>query len=101
MTRDAVSFSKLALDMFARRYIGMSIVEMQEHFKRGITSVTTLSGELEKAVNGKRLIVFIDDPDRCSLENVLEILDTLKLFLAIKNFIFIIAIDISWSYKVR
>jgi predicted KAP-like P-loop ATPase len=108
MSHDAISLAKLVLDVFARRYTGMSVGEMQQHFNAGITGVTTISERLEKAVNetieDKRIVVLIDDLDRCSLDNVLEILETLKLFLGIKNFIFVIAVDMSkiklaWSYK--
>lgn len=70
--------------------------------------MTTITEDLERVVteknDDKKIVVFIDDLDRCSLENVLEVLDTLKLFLGIKNFIFVIAVDMSkikldWSYK--
>jgi predicted KAP-like P-loop ATPase len=98
--------AKVALDVFVRHYTGISIKEIKEHFETGINNIPTISDQLEKVVNkhDKRIIVFIDNLDRCSLENVLEILDTLKLFLGIKNFIFVIAVDISkiklaWSYK--
>jgi hypothetical protein len=98
--------AEVALDIFVRRYTGISVKEIKEHFETGINNIPTISDRLEKVVNKyyKRIIVFIDNLDRCSLENVLEILDTLKLFLGIKNFIFVIAVDISkiklaWSYK--
>jgi hypothetical protein len=104
----AKNISKLALDIFARRYTGMSITAVQKHFETGVTSVSTISEKLKTLVkknnDNKRIVVFIDDLDRCSLENVLEVLDTLKLFLGIRNFIFVIAVDMSkirlaWSYK--
>jgi hypothetical protein len=50
------------------------------------------------------VIVLIDDLDRCSLDNVIKILDSLKIFLNMKNFVFVIAVDMSkiklaWSIK--
>ncbi|MFH1701319.1 MAG: P-loop NTPase fold protein [Candidatus Zixiibacteriota bacterium] len=41
----------------------------------------------------ERFIVFIDDLDRCRPEQILNILEAIKLFLDTQNFIFILAMD--------
>ena len=41
----------------------------------------------------KRLAIFIDDLDRCMPEVALEVLEALKLYLRIKNIIFIVGVD--------
>lgn len=41
----------------------------------------------------KNLIIIIDDLDRCSPERIIETLEAIKLFLAVKKTTFIIAID--------
>lgn len=41
-----------------------------------------------------KLVVFIDDLDRCSIDNTLDILEAIKLFLSINGAIFIVAADI-------
>ena len=41
----------------------------------------------------KKLIILIDDLDRCDVENSLQILSVLKLFLDIENIICIAAVD--------
>ena len=40
-----------------------------------------------------KLIILIDDLDRCSVDNMLEILESVKMFLNVNNVIFIIAAD--------
>lgn len=99
----------LAIDVFARRYIGMSLKEIKEHFTGGAAQgVKTIASEVEgliqEAIGDKRVVVFIDDLDRCSLENVLQILDAMKLFLNIKKCIFVVAVDmekikLAWSWR--
>ena len=43
--------------------------------------------------NGKKIIVFLDDLDRCSSESMLNIIYNIKLLLSVKNIIFIFGID--------
>ena len=44
-------------------------------------------------LGGKRLIIFIDDLDRCNASNILELLETIKNVLGIGNLIFCITVD--------
>lgn len=44
----------------------------------------------------KRIIVFIDDLDRCSVEKIINILETIKLFLNYKHCIFFLGCDINY-----
>jgi len=53
-----------------------------------------------------RVVVFIDDLDRCSPKKALEVLESIKLFLDIEGFVFIIGLSyktvthlISYAYK--
>jgi len=55
--------------------------------------VFTLTQELTKMTKNEKLIVFVDDLDRCSVNNVLDILEAIKLFLSSPNVIFVIAAD--------
>ena len=50
---------------------------------------------LERAVSLEdfRLVVFVDDLDRCLPEKVVELLESIKLFLDLKGFLFILGID--------
>lgn len=42
---------------------------------------------------GKQIIVFLDDIDRCSNDNMLNIIWNIKLLLSVKNIVFIFGID--------
>ncbi|MDR6564221.1 MULTISPECIES: P-loop NTPase fold protein [unclassified Arcicella] len=58
------------------------VAEFREDFK-----------ELLKATNFKRLVVIIDDLDRCSPERIIENLEAIKLFLNVPKTAFIIGAD--------
>lgn len=53
--------------------------------------------EFKQIVNdlgaGKRLVVFIDELDRCAPDKVVDVLDTVRTFLDVPNTIFIVAAD--------
>ena len=41
----------------------------------------------------KRIVVFIDDIDRCQPDEILQVIESIKLLLDSKNFVFILAMD--------
>jgi formylglycine-generating enzyme required for sulfatase activity len=43
--------------------------------------------------NGGRLVVFVDDLDRCLPEKAIEVLEAIKLFLDVKDCIFVLGVD--------
>lgn len=44
--------------------------------------------------NGKKLVVFLDDLDRCESENIISLISSIKLLLSInKNIVFVVGID--------
>lgn len=50
--------------------------------------------EFEKLLDGdKRVIVFIDELDRCSADDVVEALETMRVFLETKGCVFVVAVD--------
>jgi Cdc6-like AAA superfamily ATPase len=55
----------------------------------------SLFSDLEKAVKGvgSKIVVFVDDLDRCSRKKVLEVFESVKIFLGMENFVFVIGID--------
>ena len=43
--------------------------------------------------NGKKLVIFIDDLDRCSPDNAITVLESLKLFIGEANCVFLLGMD--------
>jgi len=89
---------KVAADALIRKTLDMNMSEIISIVQDGIDSSEYLSQTLEKKIaqnigKNKKLVVLIDDLDRCDIENTLQILSMLKLFLDVKNCICVAAID--------
>lgn len=63
---------------------------MQEEFEKAIREILGIKDKNED----RRLVLFIDDLDRCRTENALRLLEALKLFLNAHNCVYVLAIDI-------
>lgn len=77
---------------------------MESPEKTPVDLVLELKNELEAKIakSNKEFIIFIDDLDRLPPLKALEVLETLQLFLHIKNCVFILAVDyevVSLGYK--
>ena len=70
---------KLLVDAGSRKITGITLKEAQELFKDSIEIKSTLRDDFEAAIpeswQDKRLVVFIDDLDRCLPEKTIEILE--------------------------
>lgn len=71
-----------------------------EQFQRAFASL------VERLIinNGRRLVVFIDDLDRCLPDKAIEILEAVKLFLDVPGCIFVLGLDqdvVSQGIKMR
>lgn len=62
----------------------------QMHFEAAIEHITS---DDNKANPAGRLIVFIDDLDRCESEQVLKLLESIKLYLSTRKCVFFFGID--------
>jgi hypothetical protein len=49
--------------------------------------------DLVKERGSTRVVVFIDELDRCSADDVVEALETMRIFLETKNCVFVVAVD--------
>jgi formylglycine-generating enzyme required for sulfatase activity len=72
--------------------------EAQSHYMQQLTSMEqfeeSFKQALEKALGPKgRLIIFVDDLDRCLPEKAVEILEAIKLFLNVPQTIFVLGMD--------
>jgi predicted KAP-like P-loop ATPase len=66
-----------------------------EQYVQNTDKIENLHKYLEQSIiKENKLIVFIDDLDRCSVENALNILESIKIFLSIKNTTFIVGSDL-------
>jgi hypothetical protein len=83
----------VSTDIGLRAMTGLSLDEVEKEFEDAVANIPTINDELRKMVGDGRLIVFIDDLDRCIVENALSILEAIKLFLTVKGVIFVIAVD--------
>ncbi len=114
------TIGKIVIDLALRNLGGMTLSELKKHFKEyqdDVEKISSLSQSFKKAIgefiknNSKRynqIVIFIDDLDRCSIENSKDIIDAICLFLSTENCIFILGIDIEklqkslhWKYKER
>jgi hypothetical protein len=72
------------IDELMTRFIGSQIEDIK-----------TISDKLSELVKNERLVIFIDDLDRCSVENALEMLEAIKMFLNVKGIISLMIVDIT------
>lgn len=105
---DAKAIITAAAYILADKFLGVDIQKAIEIIRGGKTQADTLSVTLEKLIakklENKKLIIIIDDLDRCDVENTLQLLALMKLFLGIKNCICIAAVDFkrleqAWIHK--
>lgn len=90
------NIGKLLIDAGLRKTMGIPFKEAQELFKHSIEIKSTLRDDFETAIGeslqDKRLVVFIDDLDRCLPEKTIDILEVIKLFLDVFKCVFIIGV---------
>jgi tetratricopeptide (TPR) repeat protein len=58
-----------------------------EQFQRGFSSL------VKNYFKDQRLVIFVDDLDRCLPEKAIEVLEAIKLFLDVKGCVFILGLD--------
>ena len=80
-------------DEALRSYSGISLTRIIDKYKKFSDVVETIPEKISKLIKNDKLIILIDDLDRCSVDNMLEILESVKMFLNVNNVIFIIAAD--------
>ena len=88
------SAGNLDLDTFVQSYQKQTIDrtrfinEFQDNFSKAVSQIFEYAGNSEG-----RLFIFIDDLDRCSPENAITVLETMKLFFDADHCFFIVGID--------
>lgn len=98
------SLGSFVLDAALRKIVGMNKRDALVHFNQFTSSISTIKKDLENITKDGRLIVFVDDLDRCNIDNVLDMLEAIKMFLTAHGIIFVIAVDmekIERAWKLR
>ena len=88
---------KTGLYILTKKYLGVDSEQVIKLMRNSKTESDTLSDTLrsiiKEKIGDKKLIIIIDDLDRCDVENSLQLLALLKLFFDIENCICIAAVD--------
>jgi hypothetical protein len=88
---------KLGIDALLRRTTTITFEEAEDLFKNSIGIKRTLRHDFETAIDecleDRKLVVFIDDLDRCLPEKTIEIFEVIKLFLDVPKCIFVIGVE--------
>ncbi|MFC9688858.1 P-loop NTPase fold protein [Kribbella sp. NPDC056951] len=50
---------------------------------------------VDKFLNGRKLVIFIDDLDRCLPEKAIQVLEGIKLFLGVPGTVFVLGVDVA------
>ena len=87
--------ASLAVDVLLRKTIGLSKKDVEAHFSSRYDATESIKRTLERVMGETRMVILIDDLDRCLADNVLNLLEAIKMFLNIKNLIIVMAIDIT------
>ena len=89
------SWIPLVADVALRKWGGgMTYDAAKKHFEKSPPSIKIISEQIKVLLSGKRLVIFIDDLDRCNASNILELLETIRNVLSVGNLIFCITVDI-------
>jgi tetratricopeptide (TPR) repeat protein len=59
----------------------------------GLKKIQDSISEIRKPSPSSRVVIFIDDLDRCSPDRVLDVLDSIKVFLDIEGFVFVLGLS--------
>ena len=92
LAKQIISFGA---DALLRKTVGMSKEEAEAHFFFRYNATESVKQTLKSILGETRMVIFIDDLDRCLADNVLNLLEAIKMFLNIENLIVVMAIDIT------
>ena len=89
----AATIGVIIADEALRKYSGISIIGIKEKYKKLTEAIEIIPTQISDLIGDDKLVILIDDLDRCNVDNMLEILESVKMFLNVDNVIFIIAAD--------
>jgi len=71
----------------------LSDIDSNSIFYNGIKNIQEGIDELRLKKGGFKIIIFVDDLDRCSEDKILEILESIKIFLSLNGIIYVLGIS--------
>jgi len=81
-------------DTFAEKLNYLNKLYQNSIYFDGLKKITQQMETIRKLEgNAYRVIIFIDDLDRCSPKKALEVLESIKLFLGMEGFIFVVGLS--------
>lgn len=90
-------------DILLKKFTGAELKDIKKYWKfydKWTTEANRAKGEFSQLVEiilknkkANRLVLFIDDLDRCSPDKAVNLLESIKNFLTVANTVFVIAVD--------
>ncbi len=91
------NIGKFGIEAFLRKTTTISYDKAKELLEGSIDMKKSLREDFEsligKCFSDRRLVIFVDDLDRCLPENVIAILEVIKLYLDVPRCIFVLGVD--------
>ena len=79
--------------------IRMKFEQLSNLIAEGIKRREDATDEAKDAVPIERVIVYVDDLDRCQHGVVVSVLETLKLLLSLPHFVVVVGVDSRWLFR--
>ena len=86
------SIGRFTFDAALRHVSGMTLEDVKNHFGDLYEEIKSIKEKLNEAID-KDVILFVDDLDRCSVDNILSMLESIKWFLTLDRVLVVIAVD--------
>ena len=90
MTQEGVSELE---SNFTKKMERLADIDRETIYFDGIKTIELKMAEILKKHPQTRVVVFVDDLDRCSAETAMEVFESIKVFLDIEGFVFIIGLS--------
>src|SRR6185369_509083 len=84
------------------QYLGI-IDAIRKDFQTLTTLMKDMRGQTQPAIDGQlpidRIVLYIDDLDRCPSEQVVAVLEAIHLLLGFELFVVVVGVDVRWAAK--
>lgn len=75
--------------------IGKDMDQILKYFGLTVKYLQSFSATLDRAIGDGKLIIFVDDLDRCSVDNVIDMLEAIRLLFNANKAKFIVGVDLA------